>query len=366
MEPDKRSARLSASARRLLTLAVLCIASTWGIAAASANADTLPVISGNPVQGETLSATWADGVTNFSYQWSDGQSGQTITLSAADVGQSLSVTVKADDANGQTLQATSDSVTVLPANAVVPMISGTAQQGDILTVSNGTWNNGASSFSYQWADCDSSGNDCSAITNVADATTSSYKLQLSDVGATVLAVVTDTNSGISASSGAIGPIVPLQPVDKIAPGISSGTPEQGVQVTVSTGTWTHSQASYQNAWQDCASSTTTSCSAISNTNSSSYTPGASDVGQWLSVQVTAINAGGQATVTTASVGPVQAAPVTTQTTTTQTTTTQTTSSPPAQVSPVSPATQATVVSVPVLGTIASTMQWAFYYTPKYT
>lgn len=356
-------------------LAVLCTASTWWLATAVARADAPPLytvapsIPGTAVQGVLLTAdpgTWTgDDPITYTYQWSDGQTGQSITPSAGDVGQPLSVTVTATDVNGQWSQATSNSDTVLPANGSVPIISGTPQQDHTLTVSTGSWNNGASSFSYQWYDCDSSGNNCEPITNVPDASTSSYTVQASDVTRTVLAVVTDNASGISAASGADGPILPPAPVDQVAPGISSASPQQGVPLSVSTGTWTHSPKSYQYLWQDCASATTTNCSAIANTNSSTYTPGQSDVGQWLSVQVTAINGGVQGTVTTASVGPVQPAPVTTQTTT-QTTTTPAPSTQPAQVSAVSTPTPVIPVTVPVLGTITSTMQWAFYYTPSYT
>ena len=40
-----------------------------------------------------------------------------------------------------------------PVNAVAPAISGTPQQGQMLTVSNGSWTNSPSSYGYQWQDC---------------------------------------------------------------------------------------------------------------------------------------------------------------------------------------------------------------------
>ena len=82
------------------------------------------------------------------------------------MGQSLTVTVTASNDFGQT-QATSDSygpvLPLAPAPGDPPVIGGTAQQGDTLTVSNGTWSNDPTGFGYVWEDCDSTGNNCTAI-----------------------------------------------------------------------------------------------------------------------------------------------------------------------------------------------------------
>ena len=57
-----------------------------------------------------------------------------------------------------------------PASSAPPTITGTAQQGQTLTEHHGTWANyPASSYTFQWEDCDDSG--CSAIPG---ATGSSY------------------------------------------------------------------------------------------------------------------------------------------------------------------------------------------------
>ena len=71
----------------------------------------------------------------------------------------------------------------------MPTISGTAQQGQTLTASNGSWTNTPSSYAYQWQDCSSS------CVNVSGATSSSYALRSSDVGDTMDVVVTATNDG---------------------------------------------------------------------------------------------------------------------------------------------------------------------------
>ena len=50
-----------------------------------------------------------------------------------------------------------------PVNTAPPAISGTAQQGDTLTTTNGTWSSSPTGYSYQWQDCNSSGGSCSNI-----------------------------------------------------------------------------------------------------------------------------------------------------------------------------------------------------------
>lgn len=317
MERDRRrSARLTGSVRRLLSLAVLCTVSTWWLAAAIARADTPPsndgappTISGTAQQGDVLTASpggWSgDGLIQFSYAWSDGQSGPTITLPAADVGKSLTVTVTASNDFGQG-SATSDSYgPVLPLAPVPgnppPTISGTAQQGDTLSVTNGAWSNDPTAFAYVWEDCDASGKNCAPITGAAS---SSYTLQASDVGDTIVAQVTASNlgGGNSAMSSPTASVLPPPPQIGTAPGIS-GIAQQGRTLNVSTGAWSNNPNQFAYVWRDCDSAGVT-CSAIPGATSSSYTVQASDVGQYLSVKVTASNPGGQASVITASVGPV--------------------------------------------------------------
>ena len=92
---------------------------------------------------------------------------------------------------------TSSQTISLPSNTAVPAVTGTAQQSQVLTTSNGTWSGSPTGYSYQWQDCDSSGNNC---TNVSGATSSSYMLASGDVGHTMRAVVTATNSGGSAAA----------------------------------------------------------------------------------------------------------------------------------------------------------------------
>ncbi|HEX5224270.1 MAG TPA: hypothetical protein VFW29_03975, partial [Solirubrobacteraceae bacterium] len=58
------------------------------------------------------------------------------------------------DAQQMSLYATYVAV---PANTVAPSISGSAQQGQTLTTTNGSWSGEPTSYSYSWQRCDSSG-----------------------------------------------------------------------------------------------------------------------------------------------------------------------------------------------------------------
>ena len=84
-----------------------------------------------------------------------------------------------------------------PTNTGLPTVSGTAQQGDTLTTSTGSWSGSPTSYSYQWEDCNSQGASCS---NISAATSSSYRLTSSDLAHTIRSVVVATNARGSASA----------------------------------------------------------------------------------------------------------------------------------------------------------------------
>jgi subtilisin family serine protease len=84
-----------------------------------------------------------------------------------------------------------------PANTAAPVISGVARAGNSLSVSNGSWTNSPTSYSYQWQRCNSSGGGCAAISG---ATASGYGVATADVGFTLRCAVTARNSAGSASA----------------------------------------------------------------------------------------------------------------------------------------------------------------------
>lgn len=71
-----------------------------------------------------------------------------------------------------------------PVNTVLPVLTGTVEVGNALTVSNGTWTGGVDSYVYAWL------RDGVAITGE---TTNSYTLQVADVTANIVGRVTATN-----------------------------------------------------------------------------------------------------------------------------------------------------------------------------
>ena len=89
------------------------------------------------------------------------------------------------------------SAVATPVNTAAPSISGTTTYGQVLTVTNGSWNNSPTSYSYQWSRAATSGG---SYTNISGAISSTYSLIAADVGQYLKATVTATNAGGSASS----------------------------------------------------------------------------------------------------------------------------------------------------------------------
>jgi hypothetical protein len=277
----------------------------------------LPMISGMTTQGQVLSSTtgsWNGSPTFYAYQWEDCDSvgenctdiseatASSYTLVGSDVGHTLRVVVTATNTGGSTpaisvaTAVIKAPVTPPPANTVLPMISGTTTQGQVLSSTTGEWSGNPTDYAYQWQDCNSSGKSCS---NVSGATNASYNLAESDVGHRLRVVVTATNAGgmTPASSAASATIIPLPPANTALPTIG-GTTTEGNTLNATTGSWSGSPTNYAYQWESCDSSGA-GCSNVSGATSSSYTLKASDVGDTLRVLVTATNAGGSTSATSA-------------------------------------------------------------------
>jgi hypothetical protein len=85
-----------------------------------------------------------------------------------------------------------------PVNTVAPKISGTAQEGQTLTASSGTWTSSSSvTYQYQWQRCNAQGAGCA---NIGGATESSYLLRKGDVDKTIRVRVTARNADGSAQA----------------------------------------------------------------------------------------------------------------------------------------------------------------------
>src|SRR5215218_5989425 len=123
----------------------------------------------------------------------------------------------------------------VPANTVLPAITGTAKDGQTLTSTTGTWTGSPTSYARQWLRCDTAGANC---TNISGATSTTYVLTATDVGTTIRVRVTATNGSGSANvnSAQTATVVAAAPVVSAVPTIS-GTAKDGQTLTSTTGTW---------------------------------------------------------------------------------------------------------------------------------
>ncbi len=194
------------------------------------------------------------------------------------------------------------STRALPANSALPVISGTAEEGQTLSTTNGTWSDNPTSFSYQWMDCDTSGNNC---TPIAGATNQNYTLTSTDVGHKVTVAVTANNGADSqpAQAAPTAVVLPGPPVNTARPTIYGDTTE-GQTLFEAHGTWTNNPTSFSYQWMDCDTSGS-NCSAISGATGQNYTLAATDVGHTIVVQETATNSTASANANSAPTAVIQ-------------------------------------------------------------
>jgi hypothetical protein len=143
--------------------------------------------------------------------------------SSRDVGMTLRVTVTAWNAAGSGRATSRPTRVVLrrlvqptpPADTSPPTVSGTAQDGQTLTATTGSWTGTTPiAYVYQWQSCDSTGN-CNPISG---ATTMTYAPTATDVGSTLKVTVTASNmAGTAAASSA--PTAVVQPASGPPPGL---------------------------------------------------------------------------------------------------------------------------------------------------
>src|SRR4030065_2119819 len=87
-----------------------------------------------------------------------------------------------------------------PVNVTVPVITGTVEFGEILTLSDGTWTGSPDSYAYAWL---------RAGTPITGATASTYTVARADIGYTLVGRVTATNvDGSTDANSAVTVAVP--------------------------------------------------------------------------------------------------------------------------------------------------------------
>jgi hypothetical protein len=187
-----------------------------------------------------------------------------------------------------------------PANTAPPSISGSPTVGQTLTASEGTWSNNPTSFAYQWLRCNGGGNSCA---NVANGTQKTYTLVGADAGRTMRVRVTATNadgsnSAQSAQTAAVAAATASAAPKNTAPPTISGTPKVGQQLTADPGSWSGNPTSFAYQWQRCDTDVA-ACSNVIGATGKTYGVPVGDLGYRLRVTVTARNAKGTATATSA-------------------------------------------------------------------
>ena len=271
-----------------------------------------PTATGTPLAGQTLTAhdgTW-DGSQPMTpaYQWQRcdadgtncadiaGETGSSYVLADDDAGHTVRVEVTYTNAAGSDTGHSTPSAVVQgnpPVNTTDPSLSGTARDGQALTLDDGAWNGTPALVpTYQWQRCDASGNACA---DIAGETGLSYTLQGADVGHTVRAVVTVTNAWGAASEAADPSAVVLAapPAVTIDPSVT-GTAVDGQTVSADPGVWAGTgPVDFTYQWLRCDLDGT-NCTDIAGATDEDYTLTSADADHGIRVEVTGTNAAGSA------------------------------------------------------------------------
>jgi hypothetical protein len=196
--------------------------------------------------------------------------------------------------SSSTSTSTTTTTPAPPANTALPSISGTVEDGHVLTAGKGSWSNSPTSYTYQWQRCDSTGGGCSGISG---ATGQKYTLASNDVGHRMRVVVTATNAGGSgaATSGATVVVAAsgTAPAYTTMPSLA-GNAQVGVTLKANRGVWTGTgPITYDYTWQRCDKSGANCSTFVTHSSTiTSYTLNSGDVGHTFRIEVTAHNSYG--------------------------------------------------------------------------
>ncbi|KAA3639751.1 MAG: hypothetical protein DWP92_04215, partial [Armatimonadetes bacterium] len=271
---------------------------------------TLPAITGIAQVGGDLSVsdgTWTSALPiTFEYQWQrcdgacvdiPGENSTTYTVTSDDIGSSVTAVVTATSDVGEASEAAPPTGVIpeppeSPVNDGLPTIRELPQVGGVLSTSDGSWTGTEPiTFTYQWQRCDG------GCTDISGEEGSTYTVTSSDIGSSLRSVVTAHNAAGSVEAHSAPTAVVLEPPSSpvnAAPPDIYGMAKVGQQLAASYGTWTGIQPiSFTYQWQRCDGG----CSAIPETDSSTYTVRASDIGFSLTVVVTGTNTAGSSSAT---------------------------------------------------------------------
>ncbi|UKA50782.1 carboxypeptidase regulatory-like domain-containing protein [Arthrobacter sp. FW305-123] len=264
----------------------------YGQATVTVSAGTLtapvPTVSGTVKVGSVLTAVpgaWGPAPVTLAYQWFrsgvavTGATAGTYSLTAADLGKTMTVRVTGTKAGFTTAAKTSAAtaaVAVGTLTAPVPTVSGTVKVGSVLTAVPGAWGPAPVTLAYQWF---------RSGVAVTGATAGTYSLTAADLGKAMTVRVTGTKAGFttaaktSAATAAVAVGTLTAPVPTV-----SGTVKVGSVLTAVPGAWGPAPVTLAYQWFR-------SGVAVTGATAATYSLTAADLGKTMTVKVTGTKAG---------------------------------------------------------------------------
>jgi hypothetical protein len=251
-----------------------------------------PTFTGSISVGSTLTAatgSWTPTPDAFAYQWNQngvaitGATARTFTLTPAQLGKKVTVSVTASKSGYTSASRTSTGRTAVAGaftSAPTPTLSGKTIVGSTLSAAVGTWVPTPDALTYQW------NRDGQAIPG---ATGRTYQLAPVDNGKRITVSVTATKVGYTTTKTVSAERIPTPGPFTTAPTPTiSGTVAVGSTVTAVPGAWAPTPTAFTYQWMRNGA-------AITGATASTYQVGATDAGNLLSVSVTASATGYAAT-----------------------------------------------------------------------
>ncbi|MCW2798794.1 MAG: hypothetical protein JWQ70_266 [Aeromicrobium sp.] len=236
--------------------------------------NTAPVISGQAIEGKTLTTTdgtWTPTPTSFTYVWKSGGNilgGETtnhLVVPSGAAGSTITVEVTAaKDGYNSAVKASAPTGTVDPSavtNLTLPSIPTAPIVGTQLTADHGTWNPGGVSYAYQWLANGGTIDNATSQTFTPTATESGEKLSVR-VTASKSGLTSDTET--SAETSAVTGLPPVfgAPTNLTVTGTTAST------ITVS---WTKStDATHYRLYQGIGTGTRTKLE-VGNVSTATFT-----------------------------------------------------------------------------------------------
>jgi hypothetical protein len=181
----------------------------------------------------------------------------------------------------------------LPTNATVPLVTGAAGVGRLLSTSNGTWAGTPTSYAYHWQRC-APGN-LNSCADIAGATAATYKLAAADAGFVVRSEVTGLNAaGASAATPSATTDVVVPVPESTSPPVLSGLAGVGNTLFTSAGTWNPAAITLAYQWLRCGADGN-GCAPIPGAIGAVYLLVAADTGHTVEARVTATDVAGTTT-----------------------------------------------------------------------